>query len=563
MGAIVIKANRQRANATPNSRAGALIRYVDDRAKCTAKKAENMLEEEGAAAARELAAACDAVDPGHDQKLIHHHVISFKPDENEKITDDQLYEVAREYMKQMGMQKCPQHMAIHRNTAHPHLHLVFAQVDAETGKKVKMPLYHVAGQKTIAIMAQKYGWELHARSRYAVQDNKLTALTPPPREIPEEIKATLAAFCDANRDKFASWKWANLHQNLAELGIGMEYRQGDGLSVSADGAKWYKTAHFAPEMTYKHLANKLNAKSYRKARPEVLARLEEVRKANQPAPSRPAPQSAAQEEKRQDAAQPQGAPIKKEEIAARPRQQMRGNGIARTIVAQTRAEQEMIDDIDAWEKLLDQIAQDLAADSKRTTKKMWEDIRMIAALVPKAKKAQGNPGKTEEKKEYVAPQNMKEWKEKIREYSLRNLYAKESGHDPFRAQRRDARICYAHIRDISGIAKTPEDADKMIALRLAVTGHDASDAEKIMMYGGIHPDAAKKAIREMYSEKKKETVAKLMQKHKAEWVQKEKDEVSGKTQERIKAELQEKQQMQQAMQQPKQQAAAAAPRPKM
>ena len=130
MAAIIIKANKQRVNVAAYSRARALIKYVDDPEKCTAMQSINMLNDAGLAdQAREIALLCDAAD--RDRRLIHHHVISFKP-EGEEITDEQLYDTAREYMHRMGMDNCPQHMAIHRNTAHPHLHIVFAQVNAET-----------------------------------------------------------------------------------------------------------------------------------------------------------------------------------------------------------------------------------------------------------------------------------------------------------------------------------------------------------------------------------------------------------------------------------------------
>lgn len=297
MGAIVIKANKQRVNVAAYSRARALIKYVDDPDKCTAKQSANMLEDTGVDAARELALLCDTANP--DQKLIHHHVISFKGDPGENITDEQLYDVAADYMHRMGMDNCPQHMAIHRNTAHPHLHIVFAQVDAETGKKNKMPLYRIAGQKTIATMAKKYGWKLHARSRFAIENDTLKALTPPPREIPQELKAQLEDFCNKNREKFSGWKWANLHQELAELGISLEYRQADGLFASLDGKKWYKTAYITDELTYAHLASQINAKSYRKARPEVLDRLAAVRSG---APTSSSPLSAG-DEKTQEHAQ--------------------------------------------------------------------------------------------------------------------------------------------------------------------------------------------------------------------------------------------------------------------
>lgn len=309
MGAIIIKINPQRVDAAAYSRARALIKYVDDPEKCTDKQTANMINEDGLAAqARELALACDAANPAHDRRLIHHHVVSFKPEEGEEITGEQLYDTAREYMRRLGFANCPQHMAIHRNTAHPHLHIVFAQVDAESGKILKMPLCHVQAQKTIAVQSKKYGWKLHARSRYAVEDGQLKKLTPPPREIPEELKTQLQQFCDANREKFARWKWANLHQALAEQGIGLEYRQADGLFASLDGKKWYKTAYINDEMTYPHLANHLNAKTYRKARPEILARLAEIR-ANGPALSCPEPMEAEQPQTtRQDATQTQGAP---------------------------------------------------------------------------------------------------------------------------------------------------------------------------------------------------------------------------------------------------------------
>lgn len=281
MATIIIKTNEQRKPTANLNRARILVNYINKKEKCTSTLPLNFLNDETPKQIiNELAFICDTADPAHEKKLLQHFVVSIKPDENENIDieDSQLYDTAKEFLKRLGYEKCPAYLGIHRNTNSPHVHILVARVDPETDKPVKIPLISIAAQKTIAVMSKKYGFNLHARSRYAVENDQLIKLDPPPRDIPQELTDKLKIFCDQHRNDFKKWKWGNLHAELAELGIAMEYRQPKGLFYSLDSEHWTQASFISPELLFSSLEKTLNADSYRKARKSVLDRLQTVRK---------------------------------------------------------------------------------------------------------------------------------------------------------------------------------------------------------------------------------------------------------------------------------------------
>ena len=52
-----------------------------------------------------------------------HIALSFKPEDKEKLTDEMMAKIAREYMELMGIRDSQFILVRHHNTANPHCHL--------------------------------------------------------------------------------------------------------------------------------------------------------------------------------------------------------------------------------------------------------------------------------------------------------------------------------------------------------------------------------------------------------------------------------------------------------
>ena len=62
-------------------------------------------------------------------KPVGHIALSFKPEDKDKLTDEMMTKIAREYMELMGIRDTQFLLVRHHNTVNPHCHLVYNRVD--------------------------------------------------------------------------------------------------------------------------------------------------------------------------------------------------------------------------------------------------------------------------------------------------------------------------------------------------------------------------------------------------------------------------------------------------
>ena len=58
-------------------------------------------------------------------KCVGHIPLSFSPDDKERMTDQFMERLAKEYMKAMGIENTQYILVRHNNTSHPHLHTAY------------------------------------------------------------------------------------------------------------------------------------------------------------------------------------------------------------------------------------------------------------------------------------------------------------------------------------------------------------------------------------------------------------------------------------------------------
>ena len=82
--------------------------------------------------------------------------ISLNPDPNDVLTDEQLSEIARDYMEKMGYGDQPFIVYKHEDIERKHLHIVSLRVD-ENGKKINDKFEHRRSMNACRELEQKYG----------------------------------------------------------------------------------------------------------------------------------------------------------------------------------------------------------------------------------------------------------------------------------------------------------------------------------------------------------------------------------------------------------------------
>lgn len=179
----------------------------------------------------------------HIKDPVYHFIISWR--ENEKPTDDQVFDSAVYALKSIGLESHQYVTAIHNDTDNVHCHVAVNRVNPQTYKAANMWNDADTLQKSMRILELHYGFERDNGTWQLNADNQLVrpALHYPSapqgaakREIYSDKESLHQYAVDKVRDDIneslragtANWKY--LHLMLHEKGLGLR-EQGEGLVV--------------------------------------------------------------------------------------------------------------------------------------------------------------------------------------------------------------------------------------------------------------------------------------------------------------------------------------------
>jgi hypothetical protein len=169
--------------------------------------------------------------------------------ENEIPSRAQADEAVEITLRELGLEGCQTHYALHRNTENLHLHICVNRIDPETYKA--RDLAHGWTKKALEKAARKIelaqGWEIERSGRYAVTESG--EILEKPREADGKVKLSQTARdIEAHTGEKSAERigqetaapiireaktWEELHQKLAEQGITFE-RKGSGAVLRVD-----------------------------------------------------------------------------------------------------------------------------------------------------------------------------------------------------------------------------------------------------------------------------------------------------------------------------------------
>lgn len=155
------------------------------------------------------------MNPGLGQ-AVGHIALSWSPEDKEKLNDEKMVSIAKEYLQKMKIQDTQVLIVKHKDRAHPHIHIVYNRVN-NNGKTIADNFQHLKNIKISKELTLKHGMHI-GQGKQKVNRPQLKGIDKLKYELHDNIKA-------------ASKKVSNMVQlkhELAKQGIGMQFKYKSG-----------------------------------------------------------------------------------------------------------------------------------------------------------------------------------------------------------------------------------------------------------------------------------------------------------------------------------------------
>lgn len=159
-----------------------------------------------------------------------HIALCFSPEDKDKITDDFMRKIAREYMQKMGQVNTQYIVVRHNNTEHPHCHIIFNRVN-NLGKTISDSRDFEKSTRICRELTEKYGLFI-SPGKENVNQEKLREPDKTKYEIYDALKEAVP-LCR---------NWDELKAELLESGISVEFKT-KGETDEIQGVKFMKNGY--------------------------------------------------------------------------------------------------------------------------------------------------------------------------------------------------------------------------------------------------------------------------------------------------------------------------------
>ena len=160
---------------------------------------------------------------------VYHISLNFAREDGARLSDDLMAEIAREYMRRMGIVNTQYIVCRHTDTAHPHLHIVANRVDND-GRTISDSNDSRRSVEICRALTNEYGLHI-ANGKEKVRRERLWGKDRVRYRIYDAVRAALAT----------SRSWSELDKTLSRQGIYIRFRYDTargkiiGISFTADG----------------------------------------------------------------------------------------------------------------------------------------------------------------------------------------------------------------------------------------------------------------------------------------------------------------------------------------
>ena len=155
------------------------------------------------------------MNPGLGQ-AVGHIALSWSPSDSDKLNDEKMVSIAKEYLQKMKIQDTQVLMVRHKDKEHLHVHIVYNRVDNE-GKSIPDNFQHLKNVKISKELTLKYGMHI-GQGKEKVNRQQLKGIDKLKYELHDTIKSV--------SQKVSSM--AELKQELLKQGIGMQFKYKSG-----------------------------------------------------------------------------------------------------------------------------------------------------------------------------------------------------------------------------------------------------------------------------------------------------------------------------------------------
>ena len=143
-------------------------------------------------------------------KPVGHIALSFLPEDKDKLTDEMMTKIAREYMELMGIKDTQFLLVRHFDNGNPHCHLVYNQINNE-GKTITDQNDFRRNEQVTKLLKRKYGLTF-SKGKGQTKTERLRGTEKTKYEIYRIVMNTLAQ----------STSWKEFIGHLREEGVEME-----------------------------------------------------------------------------------------------------------------------------------------------------------------------------------------------------------------------------------------------------------------------------------------------------------------------------------------------------
>ncbi len=189
-----------------------VVNYVNNPKKARLIDSKDVRLDDNATIARSMQGQADDKPGRKLTNPVYHISLDFAHEDAPKLTDALMVEIAREYMRRMGITNTQYIVSRHTDTEHQHLHIVANRVDND-GNTISDSNDKARNVKICKALTREYG--LHfSKGKMNVKRDRLRGKDKVKYQIYDAIKAALPR-CNS---------WSDLCDRLAKQGIGVHFK---------------------------------------------------------------------------------------------------------------------------------------------------------------------------------------------------------------------------------------------------------------------------------------------------------------------------------------------------
>ena len=144
-------------------------------------------------------------------KFVGHISLSFSPEDYDKLDDEKIAKIAKEYMRRMGIKNTQFVIFRHYDQPHPHIHIVYNRVDND-GRGIKGDNNYTKSAAITKVLTRQYGLTF-GKGKDKVRRDRLKGMDAIKYHLYDEITAAIKE----------SVSWDELRRLLATKGISLDF----------------------------------------------------------------------------------------------------------------------------------------------------------------------------------------------------------------------------------------------------------------------------------------------------------------------------------------------------